>query len=62
MSRHWSKAPVTHGTIFDERSKKGLLVEDHCIHVGIRGPIYDRMDLNDDARMGSGSSVPATST
>ena len=27
-------------------------MEDHSIHIGIRGPIYDQMDLNDDARMG----------
>jgi agmatinase len=46
------QAPVTHGTIFRRAFEEGLLVEDHSIHVGIRGPIYDRMDLNDDARMG----------
>lgn len=45
-------APVTHGTPFRRAFEEGLLVEDHCIHVGIRGPIYDRMDLDDDARMG----------
>ena len=28
------------------------MVEDHSIHIGIRGPIYDRVDLNEDARMG----------
>ncbi|MGY4711027.1 agmatinase [Mycolicibacterium sp. CBM1] len=45
-------APVTHGTIFRRAFEEGLLVADHSIHVGIRGPIYDRMDLEDDARMG----------
>ena len=45
-------APVTHGTPFRRAFEEGLLVEDHSIHVGIRGPIYDRMDLDDDARMG----------
>jgi agmatinase len=45
-------APVTHGNIFRRAFEEGLLVEDHSIHIGIRGPIYDRMDLNDDARMG----------
>jgi agmatinase len=45
-------APVTHGTIFRRAFEEGLLIEDHSIHIGIRGPIYDRMDLNDDARMG----------
>jgi len=43
---------VTHGTIFRRAFEEGLLVEDHSIHIGIRGPIYDRMDLTDDARMG----------
>jgi len=32
--------------------EEGLLIEDHSIHIGIRGPIYDQMDLDDDARMG----------
>jgi agmatinase len=45
-------APVTHGTIFRRAFEEGLLIEDHSIHVGIRGPIYDQMDLDDDARMG----------
>ena len=45
-------APVTHGTPFRRAFEEGLLIEDHSIHVGIRGPIYDRMDLEDDARMG----------
>src|SRR5262249_57441032 len=33
---------------FEER----LLVEDHSIHVGIRGPLYERSDLDDDLRFG----------
>ena len=33
-------APITHGTIFRRAFEEGLLVEDHSIHVGIRGPIY----------------------
>ena len=45
-------APLTHGTIFRRAFEEGLLIEDHSIHIGIRGPIYDRMDLDDDARMG----------
>jgi agmatinase len=45
-------APVTHGTIFRRAFEEGLLVEDHSIHIGIRGPIYDRLDLTDDADMG----------
>ena len=55
-------APVTHGTPFRRAFEEGLLIEDHSIHVGIRGPIYDRMDLEDDARWDFGSSGPATST
>lgn len=45
-------APITHGTIFRRAFEEGLLIEDHSIHVGIRGPIYDQLDLSDDARMG----------
>lgn len=45
-------APVTHGTIFRRAFEEGLLVPDHSIHIGIRGPVYDRIDLNEDARMG----------
>ncbi|HET7741641.1 MAG TPA: arginase family protein, partial [Mycobacterium sp.] len=45
-------APVTHGTIFRRAFEEGLLVEDHSIHIGIRGPIYDQADLSDDAGMG----------
>ncbi|GJJ18205.1 agmatinase [Mycolicibacterium mageritense] len=45
-------APVTHGTIFRRAFEEGLLIEDHSIHVGIRGPIYDQLDLRNDADMG----------
>jgi agmatinase len=45
-------APVTHGTVFRRAFEEGLLADDHCIHVGIRGPLYDRSDLFDDARFG----------
>jgi agmatinase len=45
-------APITHGSMLRRAFEEGLLIEDHSIHLGIRGPIYDRMDLNDDARMG----------
>jgi len=38
-------APVTHGTIFRRAFEEGLLIEDHSMHVGIRGPIYGRADL-----------------
>jgi agmatinase len=45
-------APTTHGTIFRRAFEEGLLIEDHSIHVGIRGPIYGRDDLDDDRRFG----------
>ena len=45
-------APVTHGTIFRRAFEEGLLVEDHSIHIGIRGPLYSAGDLDDDRRFG----------
>jgi agmatinase len=45
-------AAVTHGTIFRRAFEEGLLIEDHSIHVGIRGPLYGRPDLADDKRFG----------
>jgi len=45
-------APTTHGTIFRRAFEEHLLVEEHSIHVGIRGPLYDRSDLDDDRRFG----------
>jgi agmatinase len=45
-------ASRTHGTIFRRAFEEGLLVEDHSIHVGIRGPLYGAQDLVDDAGFG----------
>src|ERR1700688_3143497 len=45
-------APVTHGTIFRRAFEENLLVEEHSIHVGIRGPVYGHADLADDKRFG----------
>jgi len=45
-------APVTHGTIFRRAFEENLLVEDHSVHVGIRGPIYGQADLQDDKGFG----------
>jgi agmatinase len=45
-------APLTHGTVFRRAFEEGLLVEDHSIHVGIRGPLYDEQDLIEDKRFG----------
>ncbi|SFY44859.1 agmatinase [Streptomyces atratus] len=46
------KAPTTHGTVFRRAFEEGLLAEEKSIHIGIRGPIYDRLDLIDDASFG----------
>jgi agmatinase len=45
-------APTTHGTVFRRAFEEGLLIEDHSIHVGIRGPLYSEADLADDRRFG----------
>ncbi len=45
-------APTTHGTVFRRAFEEHLLVEDHSIHAGIRGPIYGHDDLADDRRFG----------
>jgi agmatinase len=45
-------APYTHGTPFRRAFEEGLLVEEASIHVGIRGPLYARTDLSEDAEMG----------
>ena len=45
-------APTTHGTIFRRAFEENLLVEDHSVHVGIRGPIYGQEDLADDRGFG----------
>jgi agmatinase len=45
-------APTTHGTIFRRAFEENLLIEDHSVHIGIRGPIYGQADLADDERFG----------
>ncbi|GAA2697045.1 agmatinase [Nonomuraea recticatena] len=45
-------APRTHGTIFRRAFEEGLLIEDHSIHVGTRGPLYSGQDLVEDASFG----------
>jgi agmatinase len=44
--------PYTHGTPFRRASEEGLLDQDHCLHIGIRGPLYSRADLPDTADLG----------
>ena len=45
-------ARYTHGTPFRRAFEEGLLREDRSIHIGIRGPLFSRGDLVDDARFG----------
>jgi agmatinase len=45
-------APITHGTVFRRAFEENLLVEDHSVHVGIRGPIYGQADLVQDKGFG----------
>ena len=45
-------APFTHGTPFRRASEEGLLDPEHCLHVGIRGPLYASTDLSDDRVLG----------
>jgi agmatinase len=52
-------APITHGTPFRRASEEGLLDPSGCMHVGIRGPLYSDVDLEDDTRLGF-TVVPAT--
>ena len=51
-------AAYTHGTPFRRASEEGLIDRSGCMHVGIRGPLYDRDDLSDDTALGF-SVVPA---
>lgn len=53
-------APITHGTPFRRASEEGLLARGNCIHLGIRGPLYDGLDLSEDSDLGF--SVRAAST
>lgn len=46
------EAPTTHGTFLRRAFEDGLLTEERSMHLGIRGPIYDRMDLTEDASFG----------
>jgi agmatinase len=52
-------AAYTHGTPFRRAFEEGLLDPEGCLHVGIRGPLYDRDDLTRDAAVGF-QIVPAT--
>ena len=45
-------APYTHGTPFRRAREEKLFMEDSSMHVGIRGPLYSRDDLKNDAEFG----------
>jgi agmatinase len=45
-------AAYTHGTPFRRAFEEGLLAEDRCAHVGIRGSLYGTRDLEEDAGFG----------
>jgi agmatinase len=45
-------APLTHGTPFRRAAEEGLFLEEHSMHVGIRGPLYAPSDLDEDAELG----------
>lgn len=44
--------PITHGTMFRRAFEEGLLIEDKSMHVGIRGPVYDKDDFVRDHEFG----------
>jgi agmatinase len=44
--------PYTHGTPFRRASEEGLLDREHCLHIGIRGPLYSPADLGDTVDLG----------
>ncbi len=45
-------APYTHGTPFRRAAEEGLFDDHASMHVGIRGPLYSREDLENDAELG----------
>lgn len=47
-------ADYTHGTPFRRAVEEGLLDASALCHVGTRGPLYSKNDLDDDARFGFG--------
>lgn len=45
-------APYTHGTPFRRAAEEGLFLDHASMHIGIRGPLYSRDDLERDADLG----------
>ncbi|WP_410669165.1 agmatinase [Amycolatopsis sp. cmx-4-68] len=46
--------PYTHGTPFRRAAEEGILDTSALSHVGTRGPLYDKRDLEEDRRLGFG--------
>ncbi|HEY3466092.1 MAG TPA: agmatinase [Amycolatopsis sp.] len=46
--------PFTHGTPFRRASEEGILDTSALSHVGTRGPLYGKRDLEEDRRLGFG--------
>jgi agmatinase len=44
--------PYTHGTPFRRASEEGLIDMERSLHMGIRGPLYSKQDLEDDGVLG----------
>jgi agmatinase len=47
-------AEYTHGTPFRRAAEEGILDTEAISHVGTRGPLYGKRDLEDDRRLGFG--------
>jgi agmatinase len=45
-------ASVWHGSPFRRAAEEGLLDQERCIHVGIRGGVYDESELVEDGELG----------
>lgn len=45
-------APYTHGTPFRRAAEEQLIDFEHSVHVGLRGPLYSGVDLDESRRMG----------
>ena len=50
---HLLRQRFTHGTPFRRAWEEGLLLRDHSVHVGLRGPLYSGTDLAEDSGWGS---------
>jgi agmatinase len=45
-------AKYTHGTPFRRAAEEGLIDFAHSLHVGLRGPLYSRLDLEESEKLG----------